>query len=156
MKRLNGKALVHQWQQLPAHRRTILTLVLWAVGLVVVWQLAWLPSQTRLRNADTRLAQEHELAALLKRVTQRQPQSAGTSEPFTPASLSERARLAGLQVAGLEARDGQLDVNLQGPPAAVLGWLHGLERDGGQVQRLQLQVVDEQLQVYLVMALTEG
>ena len=96
------------------------------------------------------------LAALLKRVTQRQPQSAGTSEPLTPASLSERARLAGLHVAGLEAREGQLEVSLQGPPAAVLSWLHALERDGGQVQRLQLQAVDEQLQVQLAMALAEG
>ncbi|WP_323601492.1 type II secretion system protein GspM [Pseudomonas putida] len=156
MKRLNKKALAQQWQQIPAARRTILTLALWAVGLLIVWQLAWLPSQIRLRNAEAHLVQEQALAALLKRVTQRQPQSADTSEPLTPASLSERARLAGLHVAGLEAREGQLEVSLQGPPAAVLSWLHALERDGGQAQRLQLQAVDEQLQVQLAMALAEG
>ncbi|MFK3817532.1 hypothetical protein ACI2KG_13125 [Pseudomonas sp. NPDC089407] len=128
---------------------------LWSLAMVVLWQIAWVPGNQRLQQAE--LAHEHELklAGHLQRVSTGPAMVREAVKVLTPAGLNERALAAGLRINGLQARAGQVDVSLEGEPAPLLGWLHTLELDGAQVRSLQLQVVDEQLQAQLGLALPE-
>lgn len=155
MKRWENHALARQWQQLPAGRRTLLKVALWGLALVLVWQFAWLPAHARLQEAERKLAREHELGVLLQRVTRAPVRADGVAQRLTPGSLSESARLVGISVTGLETRAGQVDISLQGPPAAVLSWLHSLEQEAGELSSIQLHTEGERLQARFVMELPD-
>ncbi len=156
MKPWSDHALVRQWQQLTTGRRALLKAALWGCGLLVIHQLLWLPGQARLLQAERSLVAERETAARLQRIMQGPPHQQGVSARLTPAGLSERARDAGIHVAGLEARAGQVDISLEGPVATVLPWLHQLEREGGRVLGIQLQVEGQLLLARLVVELAES
>lgn len=155
MKPWSDHALVRQWQQLTAGRRASLKAALWGCGLLVIHQLLWLPGQARLLQAERSLVAERETAARLQRIMHG-PQQQGVSVRLTPAGLSECARDAGIHVAGLEARAGQVDISLEGPVATVLPWLHQLEREGGRMLGIQLQVEGQLLHARLVVELAES
>ncbi|MFF5863663.1 type II secretion system protein GspM [Pseudomonas sp. NPDC012596] len=155
MKRWADHALARQWQQVPAGRKALLKAALWGLALVLVWQLAWLPAQARLQEAERKLTREHEIGVLLQRVTRAPVRVGGVARRTTPASLSESARLVGISVTGLQTRAGQVDISLQGPPAAVLSWLHSLEQEVEQLSNIQLQREGEALQARFVMELPD-
>lgn len=156
MKRWNDNVLVREWQQMAPRRRALLKMALWGVALVMTCQMLWLPGQVRLQQAEQALERERELGAQLQRIVQGPPRSQSTAELLTPGRLNERARAAGIRVASLEAKAGQVDVSLEGPVGAVLAWLHVLEEESGKMLGLQLQVEGEQLQARVAMALAEA
>lgn len=155
MKRWHDHALTRQWQQLPGGRRTSLTVALWGLALLVVWQFAWLPAQAHLQAAERNFAREQELGVLLQRVMRAPVRSESVARRLTPASLSESARLANVSITGLESRAGQVQISLQGPPSAVLSWLHALDRDAGQLRDIQLQAEGEWLQARFAVVLPD-
>ncbi|WP_082432291.1 type II secretion system protein GspM [Pseudomonas sp. NBRC 111124] len=156
MKHWREFAVLRQWQLLSPGRRMLLKAALWGLTLIVICQLLWLPGQVRLQQAERDLAREHELGAQLQRIMQGPPRSSTPVEVHTPAGLNERAKAAGLHITSLEARSGQVDVSLEGAAAAVLAWLHLLEKEGGKPLSLQLQAEGELLQARFVMLLAEA
>lgn len=156
MKRWHESVWVRQWQQLPAGRRTSLNVALWGLAFIAAWQLAWLPAQARLQQAEQKLLRAQALGAQLQRVSRAPVRSQGSVERLTPASLSESARVAGLSITALETRAEQVDISLQGTPAAVFSWLHSLGRDTGGVRNIQLHVDGEWLQARFALALSEA
>ncbi len=124
--------------------------------MVVLWQFAWVPGKQRSQQAELAHAHELKLSGHLQRVSTGPALAGEAVTVLTPAVLNQRALVADLQITGLQARAGQVDVSLEGEPAPLLGWLHALELDGAQVRSLQLQVVGEQLQAQLGLALDEA
>ncbi|UBM25045.1 type II secretion system protein M [Pseudomonas sp. p1(2021b)] len=149
-------ALVRQWRQIPGERRMTIAIALWALALVALWQLAWVPGQARLQQAEQALAREQALAAHLQRVSAGPARKQEAVQVLTPARLSERAQAAGVRIIGLEARAQQVDVSFEGSPAVMFAWLHALEREGGRVRDMQLQVMDDQLQARVSLELDEA
>jgi general secretion pathway protein M len=156
MKHWIDQAWRRQWQQIAPGRRALLTVALWGVTLVVICQWLWLPGQARVQQAERELVREHELSSRVQRIVQGPARSQNVAQRLTPARLNERARLAGLHVASLEAKAGQVDISLDGPAAAVLAWLHELEREGGEVISIHLQVEGERLQARFALTLIEA
>ncbi|SPO57955.1 conserved protein of unknown function [Pseudomonas sp. JV551A1] len=150
------QAWLAQWQSIPGSRRGAILITLWGSALLVLWQLVWVSSQQRLQQAQAAYAHELQLAGQLQRVSTGPAMARETLTVLTPAGLNERALAAGLQIIGLQAKAGQVDISLEGEPAPLLGWLHALEHDGAQVRNLQLQKVGEQLQAQLGLALDEA
>ncbi|HGY9623825.1 type II secretion system protein GspM [Pseudomonas putida] len=148
-------ALVRQWREIPDERRMTIVITLWALALVALWQLAWVPGQARLQQAEQALAREQALAAHLQRVSAGPARAQEIVQALTPARLSERAQAAGVRIIGLEIRAQQVEVSLEGSPALVFAWLHSLEREGGRVREMQLQVIGEQLQARVGLELEE-
>lgn len=149
------KAMVRQWQQLTPGRQALVKVALFGGAVMVICQLLWLPGQARLQQAEQLFTREAERGAQLQRMVQGPPRSQSATELLTPARLNERARAAGIRVAGLEAKAGQVDVSLEGPVAAVLAWLHALEQEGGKMLSIQLQVKGELLQARFALVLAE-
>lgn len=150
------QALIGQWQSIPGDRRAVIMAALWSLAMVVLWQFAWVPGKQRLQQAELAHAHELKLSGHLQRVSTGPALAGEAVTVLTPSVLNERALAAGLQIAGLQARAGQVEVSLEGEPAPLLGWLHALELDGAQVRSLQLQVVGERLQAQLGLALDEA
>lgn len=151
-----GQALIGQWQSIPGDRRAVIMAALWSLAMVVLWQFAWVPGKQRSQQAELAHAHELKLGGHLQRVSTGPALAGEAVTVLTPAVLNQRALAAGLQITGLQARAGQVDVSLEGEPAPLLGWLHALELDGAQVRSLQLQVVGERLQAQLGLALDEA
>ncbi|WP_367394309.1 hypothetical protein [Pseudomonas sp. X4] len=124
--------------------------------MVVLWQFACVPGKQRSQQAELAHAHELKLSGHLQRVSTGPALAGEAVTVLTPSVLNERALAAGLQIAGLQARAGQVEVSLEGEPAPLLGWLHALELDGAQVRSLQLQVVGARLQAQLGLALDEA
>lgn len=151
-----GQALIDQWQSIPGDRRAVILAALWSLAMVVLWQFAWVPGKQRSQQAELAHAHELKLSGHLQRVSTGPALAGEAVTVLTPSVLNERALAAGLQIAGLQARAGQVEVSLEGEPAPLLGWLHALELDGAQVRSLQLQVVGARLQAQLGLALDEA
>jgi len=124
--------------------------------MLALWQLAWLPGKQRMLQAELAHVQALELAGQLQQVAPAPVGRRDAVRALTPAALNERALAAGLRIIALQARATQLDVSLEGQPAAVLSWLHTLEHDGAQLRSVQLQVTGERLQVQLGLELDEA
>ncbi|AYG47078.1 hypothetical protein DV532_23405 [Pseudomonas sp. Leaf58] len=152
---MNRWSNLWQWQQLTPGRQALVKVALWGGAVMMICQLFWLPGQARMQQAEELLTRERELGAQLQRMVQGPPRSQSATELLTPARLNERARAAGIRVAGLEAKAGQVDVSLEGPVAAVLAWLHALEQEGGKMLSIQLQVEGELLQARFALVLAE-
>ncbi|MBF8721127.1 type II secretion system protein GspM [Pseudomonas guariconensis] len=149
-------ALVRQWRLISGERRRVIVAALWALTLVAAWQLAWEPGQARLQQAGQALAREQALADHLQRVSAGPARMQEAWPVLTPARLSERAQAAGVRITGLETRAQQVDVSFEGSPAVMFAWLHALEREGGRVRDMQLQVMDDQLQARVSLELDEA
>jgi len=147
-------SLSAQWQGLAAPRRAWLQLSGWLLLAVMTWLWLWQPGQQRMRLAEQALSRELALGRQLLQVTG--VPSLGAGQVLTPARLSEGATAAGLQIIDLHAREGRIEASLQGPPDALLQWLHGLEQGGARLTDLQLEARDRQLHVRLGLAPDPG
>ncbi|WP_166358054.1 type II secretion system protein GspM [Pseudomonas akapageensis] len=131
--------LIRHWQQWPEQRRTPVLAALLALAVLVFWQSAWQPGRERLLAAELRYGREVALAEEIFRAAPSAAPVHGEALVLTPAELSDSAQAAGLELTGLDFRQEQLNLSVQGQPTALLQWLHQVEFRGGRFSSLSLQ-----------------
>jgi general secretion pathway protein M len=146
MKSSLNSRLIRLWQQCPEQRRIPLLAALLTVAGLVFWQLAWQPGRERLLAAEQRHGREVALAEAILRAAPSASALTYEARVLTPAELSTSIQAAGLELQGLDFKQEQLNLSVQGQPTALLQWLHQVETQGAQFASLSMQVVGPALQ----------
>lgn len=140
---------LHAWKALAPRERFLLGALGWFLIAVLLFLMAWQPSQHRLVSAEQHYQRQLALAQQLK---QAQPGSASQAQGAPQASkISQSAEAAGLSLQQIEVESDQLRLTLSGDAQALLTWLAQLEREAGAFQMLTLEKRDNLLQARLVL-----
>ncbi|WP_238340663.1 type II secretion system protein GspM [Pseudomonas kairouanensis] len=140
---------LHAWKALAPRERFLLGALAWFLIALLLYLMAWQPSQQRLVSAEQRYQRQLALAQQLK---QAQPGSALQAQGAPQASkISQSAEAAGLSLQQIEVESDQLRLTLSGDAQALLTWLAQLEREAGAFQMLTLEKRDNLLEARLVL-----
>ncbi len=138
-------ALARRWQRWPV------LVSLFILVALALWLAAWQPARERLLLAEQRYVREQALARDVMQAMAGTSRTQEGGQAITPAGLSASAKVAGLQLQGLDLRQEQLNLSVQGQPEAVLLWLHQVEVLGGRFASLSLQMVEASMQAHMTL-----